>query len=169
MCIRDRVVASVFDQAIHDAYGNANDIDTYQAYGKPFLDRQLADFFLPREIAGQTIGDNASQLLAGRYLDEFIESSPPTELPVWHLVGGLDPIKPDELTPQHTVDEYLVLLEDWIKTDGLECLKIKLRGNDAEWDFRRMVDVGRIGMPLGVKHLSADFNCMVQDLSLIHI
>ena len=162
------VVASVFDQAIHDAYGNANDIDTYQAYGKPFLDRPLADFFLTGKIAGQTIGDNASQLLAGRYLDEFIESSPPTELPVWHLVGGLDPITPDELTPQHPVDEYPVLLEEWIKTDGLECLKIKLRGNDADWDFRRMVDVGSIGMPLGVKHLSADFNCMVQDVDYVN-
>jgi len=48
------VVASVFDQAIHDAYGNANDVDTYQAYGKPFLNRPLADFFLPGKIAGIT-------------------------------------------------------------------------------------------------------------------
>ena len=128
----------------------------------------MADFFLTGKIAGQTIGDNASQLLAGRYLDEFIESSPPTELPVWHLVGGLDPITPDELTPQHPVDEYPVLLEEWIKTDGLECLKIKLRGNDADWDFGRLVDVGRIGMPLGVKHLSADFNCMVQDVDYVN-
>jgi len=130
------VVASVFDQAVHDAYGNANDVDIYQAYGKPFLDRPLTDFFLPREIAGQSIGDNVDQLLAGRYLDEFLETAPPTELPVWHSVGGVDPIFPDELTAQHPDDEYPVLLEDWIKTDGLECLKIKLRGNDTVGGFQ---------------------------------
>ena len=60
------------------------------------------------------------------------------------------------------------LLEDWIKTDGLECLKIKLRGNDSDWDYARLVDVGSVGMPLGVKHLSADFNCTVQDVDYVN-
>ncbi len=162
------IVASVFDQAIHDAYGNANDVDIYDAYGKPFLDRPLADFFVPGEIDEQVVGETADDRLVGRFLDEFIEGSPPKELPVWHLVGGLDPIKPDEVTADHPADGYPVLLKDWIVTDGLECLKIKLRGNDADWDYRRLVDVGRIGLPLGVKHLSADFNCMVRDVAYVN-
>jgi L-alanine-DL-glutamate epimerase-like enolase superfamily enzyme len=162
------VVASVFDQAIHDAYGNANDIDIYQAYGKPFLNRPVSEFFIPCEIGGETIGENAEELLHGRFLDEFIEGSPPKTLPVWHLVGGLDPISPDELTSGHPDDGYPVLLADWIKADGLECLKIKLRGNDSDWDFRRLVEVGLIGMPLGVKHLSADFNCMVREVDYVN-
>ena len=42
------------------------------------------------------------------------------------------------------VDGYPVLLEDWIRRDGLKCLKIKLRGNDDAWDFERLVRVGRL-------------------------
>jgi L-alanine-DL-glutamate epimerase-like enolase superfamily enzyme len=42
-------------------------------------------------------------------------------------------------------------------------LKVKLRGTDAEWDYQRMVDVAQVGFPLGVTHLTADFNCTVMD------
>jgi hypothetical protein len=56
-----------------------------------------------------------------------------------------------------------VLLADWIVRDALQCLKIKLRGNDADWDYQRLVRVGRLGLPLGVTDLTADFNCTVRD------
>jgi L-alanine-DL-glutamate epimerase-like enolase superfamily enzyme len=56
-----------------------------------------------------------------------------------------------------------VLLVDWIKTDGLTSLKIKLRGNDAEWDYDRIVRVGQIALKLGVAALSSDFNCTVTE------
>src|SRR5205823_13048506 len=52
--------------------------------------------------------------------------------------------------------------------DGLKCLKVKLRGNDAEWDFQRMVNVGRIGVEHGVEHLSADFNCTATDPAYVN-
>jgi hypothetical protein len=42
---------------------------------------------------------------------------------------------------------------------GLFCLKVKLRGDDAEWDYDRVVRVGRLGLSRGVLWLSADFNC----------
>ncbi len=45
-------------------------------------------------------------------------------------------------------------------------LKVKLRGNDAEWDYRRLVRVGQIGAPQGVDWLTADFNCTVTDPAL---
>jgi L-alanine-DL-glutamate epimerase-like enolase superfamily enzyme len=54
-----------------------------------------------------------------------------------------------------------VLLKDWIKRDGLRCLKIKLCGNDAAWDYNRIVTVGRIAVESGVEWLTADFNCTV--------
>ena len=54
----------------------------------------------------------------------------------WHLVGGLDALEESELTGQEPDDGYPVLLEDWIRRDGLKCLKVKLRGNDAGWDYR---------------------------------
>jgi hypothetical protein len=42
-------------------------------------------------------------------------------------------------------------------------LKIKLRGNDALWDYDRIVRVGRIAIEEGCDWLSADFNCTVGD------
>lgn len=35
------VAASVFDQAIHDAFGNLHDIDIYQTYDASFMSRNL--------------------------------------------------------------------------------------------------------------------------------
>ncbi|HPO30963.1 MAG TPA: hypothetical protein PKX28_06965, partial [Candidatus Hydrogenedentes bacterium] len=49
------------------------------------------------------------------------------------------------------------------RRDGLKCLKVKLRGNDATWDYDRLVRVGRIAIEEEVLWLSADFNCTVQD------
>jgi hypothetical protein len=50
----------------------------------------------------------------------------------------------------------------------LFCLKIKLRGNDAAWDFERIVRVGRIALQRGVCHLSADFNCTVTETEYVN-
>jgi hypothetical protein len=66
--------------------------------------------------------------------------------PVWHLIGGLDPIEDAELNGNEPKDDYPVLLRDWIRRDGLRCLKIKLRGNDAAWDYARIVRVGEMAM-----------------------
>jgi L-alanine-DL-glutamate epimerase-like enolase superfamily enzyme len=43
----------------------------------------------------------------------------------------------------------------------LKCLKVKLRGNDAEWDYERLAAVGEIAEAGGVDWLSSDFNCTV--------
>jgi len=56
-----------------------------------------------------------------------------------------------------------VLLRDWIRRDGLRCLKVKLRGTDAAWDYARLERVGRIAVEEGVDWLTADFNCTVTD------
>jgi L-alanine-DL-glutamate epimerase-like enolase superfamily enzyme len=60
------------------------------------------------------------------------------------------------------------MLADWIKQDGLKCLKIKLRGTDAAWDYQRIQRVGRIGLAHGVRWLSADFNCTVSDPAYVN-
>jgi hypothetical protein len=59
-------------------------------------------------------------------------------------------------------------LTDWIDWDGLTCLKVKLRGNDAAWDYGRLVHVGRIGLSKTVKWLSADFNCTVREPAYVN-
>lgn len=147
------LVLSAFDIAVHDAQGRVLGCDTYATYRRDCLNRPLSDFF----------GEGWPTAERRIYLDEFLVVEPPRVLPVWHLVGAVDPLTPDELTDQHPRDGYPVLLSDWIRTDGLRCLKIKLRGNDATWDYERLVRVAEIGLPLGVQHLSADFNCTVLD------
>ena len=81
----------------------------------------------------------------------------------WHLVGGLDPIDAAELNGSEPADNYPLLLSDWIERDGLKCLKVKLRGNDAPWDYERLVKIGNIAIETGVDWLTADFNCTVTD------
>lgn len=90
------------------------------------------------------------------------------KLPAWHLVGGLDPLDAADLKGDEPNDGYPVLLPDWIRTDGLTCLKIKLRGNDAGWDYHRLLRVGQIAIDEGVRWLSADFNCTVTDPAYVN-
>jgi L-alanine-DL-glutamate epimerase-like enolase superfamily enzyme len=149
------VAASVFDLAIHDAYGVLHNVDIYKTYNQQFMSQDLAQFLTPES--------ESEVSFAGKYPADFLVESPPTTLPVWHLVGGLDPITPEELSGDEPDDGYPVLLKDWIERDGLECLKIKLRGNDAEWDFKRLLDIGELSIQMGVKWLTADFNCTVED------
>jgi hypothetical protein len=148
-------VASVYDQAIHDAYGNLHAIDCYRTYHRDFLSRDLAQFLTPAE--------SSDVVFAGRFPQDFLVSSPPTRMPAWHLVGGLDPLDRSQLTGAEPDDGYPVLLRDWIRSDQLRCLKVKLRGNDADWDLQRLVAVGQIAIEENVQWLSADFTCTVTD------
>ena len=84
-------------------------------------------------------------------------------MPAWHLVGGLDSLSPEELNGNAVNDGHPEVLSDWIKRDGLRCLKIKLRGVDYEWDYDRLVRIGQVAQAGGVTHLTADFNCTVND------
>ena len=149
------VCCSSFDIALHDAYGNLYDIPVYDTYNSKFMNRDLAAFFTPDEKSVVSF--------KGRYPCDFFPKDIPSKLPVWHLVGGKDCISKNELTGDEPDDGYPTLLEDWIKTDGLNCLKVKLRGNDQSWDYQRLLDVGRIAVRHNVDWLSTDFNCMVHE------
>ncbi|WP_435007626.1 enolase C-terminal domain-like protein [Tundrisphaera lichenicola] len=149
------VACSAFDLALHDAYGVLHGRPSYETYTEQYMNGDLAAFLEPAEGSGVSF--------EGRYPAEFLVQDPPTTLPAWHLVGGKDPIDPDELTGEEPKDGYPVLLRDWIKADGLTCLKVKLRGDDPDWDFDRLAKVGRIAREEGVEWLTADFNCTVTD------
>jgi len=145
------VCCSLFDIAIHDAFGRAVALPVYETYCSDFLNRPLSDYLESRRA------DSFSDL----YPSDFLIGEPAKALPAWHLVGGLDPLDKTELTGTEPDDGYPVILEDWIERDGLICLKIKLRGNDAEWDMARLEKIGRIAIDKGVVWLTADFNCTV--------
>ena len=120
------------------------------------------------QLSGCRRERHAMSIFAGQYPADFLASNPPTRLPAWHLVGGLDPLDASELTGDEPDDGYPVLLADWIGRDGLTCLKVKLRGNDAAWDYERLVRVGEIAVAQGVLWLTADFNCTVTDPAYVN-
>ncbi len=154
------VCCCTFDIALHDAFGHLVGRPVYQTYGPEFMNRDLAFFLTP--AAGTKVS------FAGLYPQDFFIKSVPTKLPVWHLVGGVDPLETSDLNGSEPKDGYPVLLRDWIKRDGLQCLKIKLRGIDAAWDYARTVHVGKIAAELNVPWLTADFNCTVTDPAYVN-
>ena len=149
------VCCSPFDIALHDAYGHLVGRPVYDTYTAEFMNRDLAAFLTPAP------GSRVS--FAGRYPRDFLVAAPPAQVRAWHLVGGLDLLDPSERTGKEPDDGYPVLLPDWIAQDGLRCLKIKLRGTDAAWDYERIIRVGRIAIAHDVDWLSADFNCTVTE------
>ena len=154
------VCCSLFDIALHDALGQALGRPTYKTYTPEFLSRDLGQFLEP--ASGSDVE------FAGSFPDKFLAAEPPATMPAWHLVGGLDPLDESELTGDEPDDGYPVLLVDWIRTDGLTCLKVKLRGNDAEWDYARLAKVGTIAVEHGVQWLTADFNCTVTNPAYVN-
>lgn len=153
------VCCSAFDLALHDAFGVIVGRPVYETYGPDYLNRDLSAYLRP--AAGTTVD------FAGRYPRDFFVSSVPTQLPVWHLVGGLDAVLPGDLTGREPQDGHPVLLADWIRRDGLKCLKFKLRGDDFEWDYERAVHIGRIAEENGVEWLTADFNCTAKSVDYV--
>jgi L-alanine-DL-glutamate epimerase-like enolase superfamily enzyme len=154
------VCASAFDLAVHDAFGVLHRRPTYSTYTAEFIKRDLGHFLRADEGSRMTF--------AGRFPYEFLVLPPAGRLPAWHLVAGLDPIEPAEIKPPVPNDGHPVALTDWIQRDGLTCLKVKLRGNDARWDYARLVRVGTVGNRMGAQWLSADFNCTVTDPAYVN-
>jgi L-alanine-DL-glutamate epimerase-like enolase superfamily enzyme len=148
------VCCSAFDLALHDAYGVLHDTNVYETYAPPYMSRDLAYFLEPAA--------DADVSFTGRYPRDFLIRPRPDRLPAWHLVGGLDPLDASDLTGDEPDDGYPVLLTDWIARDGLQCLKIKLRGTDAAGDYRRLTRIGEIAEGTTVDWLTADFNCTVR-------
>ncbi len=149
------VCCSLFDLAIHDAFGQLLQRLTYSTYTAEFMNRDLSVFL--NSVSFQK-----------KYPSEFLNPQPPVTLKAWHLIGGLDPLESSDLTGKEPNDGYPVLLRDWIERDGLKCLKIKLRGDDAAWDYERVLRVGRIATAENVDWLTADFNCTVTEPAYVN-
>jgi L-alanine-DL-glutamate epimerase-like enolase superfamily enzyme len=154
------VCSSPFDLALHDAFGVLHSVPTYETYNDRYLSSDLSRMLAP--AAGSGIS------FEGRYPEEFLTYPRRESVPAWHLVGGKDPIDESELTGSEPDDGYPVLLRDWIRRDGLYCLKVKLRGDDPVWDYDRLWKIGRLAEEEGVRWLTADFNCTVSDPAYVN-
>ena len=154
------ICCSAFDIAMHDAYGNLLGRDVYTTYTSEFMNKDLSHYLEPAE--------GSSFSFKGKYPADFLSFPRVNRLPAWHLVGGMDPVDASELTGKEPNDGYPVLLADWIKCDGLKCLKVKLRGNDLRWDYERLVKVGRVAAENNILWLTTDFNSTVTDPAYVN-
>ncbi|HOZ45008.1 MAG TPA: hypothetical protein PLO37_05165 [Candidatus Hydrogenedentes bacterium] len=153
------VCCSLFDIALHDAYGVLMRRPVYETYNAEYMNTDLSAYL--------TAAQDADVSFVGKYPADFLVCPPPS-LPAWHLVGGKDLIEASERTGEEPDDGYPVLLDEWIDRDNLTCLKVKLRGNDAAWDYDRLVRVGQIALDHGARWLTSDFNCTVTDPAYVN-
>ncbi len=143
------VAASPIEAAIFDAFGKALGLNSYDVLGKEFVNADLASYL--------------SDDFAGEYLDRYTLRRPKATMPLYHLVGALDPLTDDDVNTR--LDDGLPeTLPEWIAADGLTHLKIKLNGDDLAWDVDRVVSIERVAAAAQAERgcsvwcYSADFN-----------
>ena len=123
------VCASSFDAALHDAFGKVHGLNCYHTYGPDFMNHDV----------GHYLGD----AFKGESLDRYVSKTPKAKMPLYHLIGALDPLEDKDL-PKRLDDGLPETLGEWIKADGLTHLKIKLNGENLAWDVERVVGVDRV-------------------------
>ena len=143
------VAASPVDAALHDAFGKANSANSYNLLGAEFMSRDLSAYL--------------DQSFAGEYLDQYTLREPKLRMPLYHLVGALDPLTPaDVVSP--IPDDLPQTLGEWIAFNGLTHLKIKLSGDQLAWDVDRVAAVEKVAARAQAArgctewHYSLDFN-----------
>jgi L-alanine-DL-glutamate epimerase-like enolase superfamily enzyme len=143
------VTGSPFDAAIHDAFGKLHGLNCFKTYGSDFMSHDV----------GKYLGAD----YAGDWICDYVLDKPKETMPLYHLVGALDPLDDEELK-QATGDGLPDTLPEWIRYNGLTHLKIKLNGDDLDWDLERVVKVDRIAgetqLESGIRtwNFSLDFN-----------
>jgi L-alanine-DL-glutamate epimerase-like enolase superfamily enzyme len=143
------VAISPVEAAIHDAYGKVLGKSAYNVLGAEHMNCDLAQY----------LDDH----FTGEYLDRYTLREPKPAMPIYHLVGALDPLTDAEIT-RRIGDGLPETLPEWIKADGLTHMKIKLAGDDLAWDVARVAAVEAAAAPAqaerGCKqwHYSLDFN-----------
>ncbi|MDA0281969.1 MAG: mandelate racemase/muconate lactonizing enzyme family protein [Planctomycetota bacterium] len=120
------VAASPLDAAVHDAYGRVHKLNSYDTLSSEFMNDDLSDYL--------------DEQFAGEYLDQYTLRKPKDRLPLYHLVGALDPLTDADVTDRPD-DRLPVTLVEWINADGLTHLKLKLSGDNFDWDVDRVVSV----------------------------
>lgn len=123
------VSASPVEAAIHDAYGKMLGRSIYHLLGEAYVNRDLSAYMTAE--------------FAGEYLDRYTLPEPKPRMPLYHLIGALDPLTDADIA-RRVGDGLPETLGEWITADGLTHLKIKLAGDDLDWDVERVVAVDRV-------------------------
>src|SRR5262249_5773364 len=115
------------------------------------------------EFVGRDLGHYLGADFRGEYLDRYVSREPAPRLPLYHLVGALDPLT-DADVARRIGDGLPETLPEWIRHDGLTHLKVKLNGDNLDWDVNRVLSVDRVAAEtqkqrgVGRWFYSLDFN-----------
>lgn len=125
------VVASPFDAALHDACGRALGLSSF------------------RTLAPEVVGHDAARYLGEEFrgvdLLAALRAEPAETVPLFHSVGGTDPLTEAEADVADVPHDGLPrTLAEWIRRDGLWNIKIKLQGESLDWDVDRTLAIDRI-------------------------
>jgi L-alanine-DL-glutamate epimerase-like enolase superfamily enzyme len=123
------VTASAFDAAIHDAFGKAHRVSCFHTYGPQYMGHDLS-----RYLGGA---------YKGRYPGDYLSREPAARMPLCHLISAADPIEAFENT-RPISDGLPETLPEWIHHNGLIEFKIKLNGDDLQWDVERVLHIDRV-------------------------
>ena len=123
------VATSPIDAALHDAVGRVHDRSSFDVLGSEFLNWKL-ETYLDHRFAGET-------------LDRYTLRQPKSAMPLYHLVGALDPLTDDDID-ERIGDGLPETLPEWIAADGLTHFKIKLAGDDLDWDVNRVLRIEQV-------------------------
>ncbi len=140
------LACSSIDAAVHDAFGRLHGTSSFAC--------------INRELVPETLDKWLGLEFAGKHLSEYVSPKPVETLPLYHLVGGLDPLSTADLG-QRVGDGLPETLEEWIQMEQLTHLKLKLCGTDLDWDVGRTIEVDRIASNSGSARpwaFSLDFN-----------
>lgn len=120
------VATSPIDAAVHDAYGRVHKANSFNLLSSEYCNEDLS-FFLDDQFAGE-------------FADQYTRRTPTPRLPLYHLIGALDPLTDADVTDRPE-DGLPVTLQEWIAADGLTHLKIKLAGDNLDWDVERVLAI----------------------------
>lgn len=137
---------SPLDIALHDAYGRLHAKNSFNCFTHEHVGTDLSHF-----LGEEFLGKDFSEIIAPK--------TAPT-LFLYHLVGSLDPLSKDDLNRK--IDDGLPeTLEDWLRSQQLSHLKVKLTGKELDADVGRVVEIDRIAsraFPTKLFSYSLDFN-----------
>lgn len=152
------VAASPLDAAIHDAFGKVNLINCFNGLSKQFMNADLSEYL--------------DDSFAGEYLDKYTTREAKPRMPLYHLVGAMDPLTPADVS-KRIGDGLPEMLSDWITREGLTHLKIKLAGDNLDWDVSRVLAVEAVAVEAQGKrgvtswNYSVDFNEKCQNVDYV--
>jgi L-alanine-DL-glutamate epimerase-like enolase superfamily enzyme len=132
----------------------ASGIALVDGFGVALVERAMIDACCRAEgmsfaeaLRGDLLGFDPGELLPetrGLSPGALVADPPRTKVVVRHTVGGLDPLRSDEVPEElRGDDDHPVALEEDIRRYGLSAFKVKVGGHPEE-DFQRLTRIARV-------------------------